>query len=244
MTEPRWRVRQYVPMTTPHPHERAAAELRRDIQDGTFTAGEQLPGGRELAEQYGVSRVTMGKALEILRLEGFVDMAPRRKARVLQPVLPLEAQLREDGLVWPAETGSRGYNDLRTGSRGVDPRATESLRLGPSAPLFVRQSVLLHDGAPWAVQTLFTPEALKADAVGQAATVAPFTDGPLRQETRYTSRWSARPTAPEERGFLRTQDSATVMEIRRVGFTEERPTSYLLTVIRSDRVTIHMDGAS
>ncbi|MEU5959330.1 GntR family transcriptional regulator [Streptomyces sp. NPDC047525] len=238
MSEPRWRVRQYVPMTSPQPHERAAADLRGDIQRGTFTAGEQLPGGRELAERYGVSRVTMGKALESLRLEGFVDMAPRRRARVLQPALPMEAQLHTDGLLWPMDSGERGYNDLQTGSRGVDPRATESLDLRPSAPLFVRQSVLLHDDAPWAIQILFTPKALKVGAIGQAATIGPYTDGPLRQEADYTSRWSARSATPEERGLLRAQAGASVMEIRRIGFTEERPSSFLLTVVRADRVTI------
>ncbi|WP_157876853.1 GntR family transcriptional regulator [Streptomyces graminilatus] len=229
-------------MTTPHPHERAAAALRRDILDGTFGVGGELPGGRELAARYGVARDTVARALGILQAEGFVEKAPRRKARVLRPAPPLEARLHEDGLVWPAETGGLGYNDLRSGGRGTDPRATEALSLATSAPLHVRQAVLLHGGAPWALQTLLTPQALKSASVGRAATVGPFTDGPLREETRYTSSWSARLATPEERGLLRAQDNAAVMEIQRVGFTKERPTSYLLTVVRSDRSSIRMDG--
>lgn len=244
MTGPRRRVRQYVAMTTPHPHERAATALRRDILDRTFGVGEELPGGRELAARYGVARDTMARALEILQGEGLVEIAPRRKARVLQPTPPLEARLHEDGLLWPTETDGLGYNDLRSGGRGMDPRATDALSLSTSAPLYVRQAVLLHGGAPWALQTLFTPTALKSASVGRAATVAPFTDGPLREETRYTSSWSARPATPEERALLRAQGNAAVMEIQRVGFTRERPTSYLLTVVRSDRATIRIDRKS
>ncbi|MEU6352135.1 GntR family transcriptional regulator [Streptomyces sp. NPDC047072] len=231
-------------MTTPHPHERAAAELRRDILEGKFGVGEELPGGRELAERYGVVRDTMRKALEILQREGFVETAPRRKARVLQPAAPLRARLHGDGLLWPADTDDLGYNDLRTSGRSADPGATEALGITPSVPLFVRQAVLLHGGSPWAFQTLFTPKAMPSGPAGQAATVGPFTDGPLGKEARYTSSWSARPATPEERGFLRAQGNAVVMEIRRVGFTDERPTSCLLTVVRSDLVTIEVDSAS
>ncbi|MFI6689304.1 GntR family transcriptional regulator [Streptomyces sp. NPDC050485] len=224
-------------MTSHHPHEQVAAALRADILSGRLTPGEKLPGQRELGEQYDVAPNTMAQALRLLEEEGLVEMAPRRRSRVLQPAAALEARLHEDGLVRPTDAGSSGHNDLRTGSPGTDAAAVEALALAPDAALSVRQAVLLQAGAPWALQTLFTPEAIEALGA-EAATLAPFTAGPLRIENSHTNRWTARSATTEECSLLRSKGGTPVFEIRRVGFTEERPTSYLLTVVRADRVTI------
>ncbi|MEU0214099.1 GntR family transcriptional regulator [Streptomyces sp. NPDC006265] len=230
-------------MTSHHPHEQVAAALRADILSGRLTPGEKLPGQRELAEKYGVAPNTMAQALRVLEEEGLVEMAPRRRSRVLQPTAAMEARLHEDGLVRPADSDGGGHNDIRSGAPGTDAAAVEALNLAPDASLSVRQAVLLQAGAPWALQTLFTPAAL--DVTGaEAATVAPFTVGPLRRETSHANNWTARPATTEECSLLRSRGGAAVFEIRRVGFTDERPTSYLLTVVRADRVTIRTGTAS
>ncbi|RLU82067.1 GntR family transcriptional regulator [Streptomyces griseocarneus] len=236
-----WWVRQDVPMTSHHPHERAAEALRADILGGTFTPGELLPGQRELAGRYGVAPNTMGEALRLLEREGLVEMAPRRRSRVLQPVPRMEAYLSRDGLIDPTDASGLGRNDLRVGARGTDALAAEALGLAPDSLFFIQQAVLLQGGAPWAVQTLFTPEALDAAASGgQVASVAAVAAG----EMRHTGRFAARPASTEERELLRARADATVMEIRRAGFIEERPNSYLVTVIRADRVNILWESGS
>lgn len=233
-----WRVRQDVPMTSHHPHQQVAAALRADILNGTFTPGQKLPGQRELGEKYDVAPNTMAQALRLLEAEGLVEMTPRRRSRVLQPAPSLEARLHEDGLLRPTDRAGLGYDTLRNEARGGEAQAAEALGLAPSSPLHVRQAVLLHTGAPWAVQTLFTLKAVDVAGGDQAATVAPFVGDATRRETRHTSRWSARHAYPEERELLRTRHKATVLEDRRVGFIDERSNSYLLTVVRADRVTI------
>ncbi|GLX22636.1 GntR family transcriptional regulator [Streptomyces lavendulae] len=243
MTKQQWLVRQDVGMTSHHPHERAAAALRADITAGTYAAGEALPGQRELAEKYGVAQNTMGQALRLLEVEGLVEMAPRRRTRVLQSFPHLEVRISGAGHLRPVDTEHLGHADFHAGTRVVNQQAAEALLLAPSARLFESQSLLLHAGTPWAAQTLLTAKELDSGSGDHAATEAPFTTGGTGQETGHRSRWNARPATAEENRLLRGH-GLTVLEIRRVGYVNERPNSYLLTVVRADRVTILTEKTS
>ncbi|HEY2997957.1 MAG TPA: GntR family transcriptional regulator, partial [Acidimicrobiales bacterium] len=50
-----------------------ADELRRRVESGDLAAGALLPSESDLSGAYGVSRVTVRKALELLRDEGLID---------------------------------------------------------------------------------------------------------------------------------------------------------------------------
>lgn len=54
-------------------YQEIAQTLRRDVTDGTLEAGSLLPSESDLSSEHGVSRVTIRKALEVLRDEGLVD---------------------------------------------------------------------------------------------------------------------------------------------------------------------------
>lgn len=243
MAREQWLVRQDVGMTSHHPHERAAAALRADITTGTFAPGEALPGQRELADRYGVAQNTLGQALRLLEAEGLVEMAPRRRTRVLQPFPHLEVRLTNDGHLHPADVDSLGHADLHAGARTVDERAAEALHVPPGKQLFAHQATLLHAGTPWALQTLLTAAAIDAPGGSDTAAVEPFVAVATAQETEHSSRWSGRPATAEENRLLRGH-GLTVLEVRRVGFINERPNSYLLTVVRADRTTIVSESGS
>lgn len=82
-----------------------AEELRAQVSSGALGPGAVLPSEAELAASYGVSRVTVRKALELLREESlirsrqgfgwFVDGPPVRQS--LGPLSTIEAQLVEQG---------------------------------------------------------------------------------------------------------------------------------------------------
>jgi GntR family transcriptional regulator, transcriptional repressor for pyruvate dehydrogenase complex len=61
------------PIATTSAYEQVAARLRQRIQLGLLPAGERLPPERVLAEQLGVSRVTLRDALGILQGEGLIQ---------------------------------------------------------------------------------------------------------------------------------------------------------------------------
>ncbi|GAA3488726.1 GntR family transcriptional regulator [Streptomyces cremeus] len=53
-------------------YEQIAEALRARISDGEFEPGALLPSGRDLADQWSVSRATVIKAMEVLRNDGLV----------------------------------------------------------------------------------------------------------------------------------------------------------------------------
>ncbi|MGI5206471.1 GntR family transcriptional regulator [Spirillospora sp. CA-108201] len=51
---------------------RIADDLRRDIASGVYPVGETLPPGAKIAEEYGVSGMTVSNAIAVLREEGLI----------------------------------------------------------------------------------------------------------------------------------------------------------------------------
>src|SRR6187402_2243464 len=82
-----------------------ADELRHSVTAGAYGAGRLLPSEAELSASFDASRVTVRRALELLREEGildarqgfgwFVASAPVRQT--LGPLATIEAQMAESG---------------------------------------------------------------------------------------------------------------------------------------------------
>ena len=66
-------------------HAHIVGAVRLLIVDGTWPPGFQLPIETDLAEQYGVSRMTMNKALAELAREGFLVRRKKSGTHVAQP---------------------------------------------------------------------------------------------------------------------------------------------------------------
>lgn len=60
------------------PYLKIADELRNRIRDGVYEVGGRLPSARELADELGVARNTVGSAIRLLREEGLVTPVPGR----------------------------------------------------------------------------------------------------------------------------------------------------------------------
>ena len=63
----------------------AAERIQKLIQDGAWRVGERLPGERQLADQLGVSRVSLRHALSLLETLGYLAIEPGRGAFVQAP---------------------------------------------------------------------------------------------------------------------------------------------------------------
>lgn len=59
------------------PSARIADELREQISSGALVPGDQVPTVAQLCRTYSVSRVTVLKALGVLREEGLITTTPR-----------------------------------------------------------------------------------------------------------------------------------------------------------------------
>jgi DNA-binding GntR family transcriptional regulator len=67
------------------PFQRIVDELREQITSGVLLPGEQLPSVSRLCEIHSVSRVTVLKALTIVRDEGLIVTVPRWGSFVAEP---------------------------------------------------------------------------------------------------------------------------------------------------------------
>jgi GntR family transcriptional regulator len=66
-----------MPRTEQYPSDRVLADLRRRIEAGEWDHGEALPAVARLAEQYGVGRGAVSRALRLLAGEGLVRIVSR-----------------------------------------------------------------------------------------------------------------------------------------------------------------------
>ena len=67
-------------------------DLLEGIRNGTYPAGSRLPSEKELAGQYGVSRITSKKALELLAERGMISRMPGRGSFVLETAVKQTAR--------------------------------------------------------------------------------------------------------------------------------------------------------
>ncbi|ASR38561.1 hypothetical protein BAY61_30195 [Prauserella marina] len=65
--------------------EQVATDIRDDVKSGSLKPGAKLPGELELADIYGVARVTVRRAVLELRKEGFLRVTHGRGTFVAKP---------------------------------------------------------------------------------------------------------------------------------------------------------------
>lgn len=147
-------------------------DLRRRVEAGEFAAGRVLPSEAELSASYAASRITIRKALELLREEGLVDsrqgfgwfVAADPLRQTLARLGTIEGQLAESGV-----RSERRILDF--GFVPAPPRARQVL--GSATVLEVRR-LNLADGSPFARVTVWCPEGLGAHVSRAQAEQAPF----------------------------------------------------------------------
>lgn len=128
-----------------------AGELRDQVAAGELIQGAVLPSEAELARAYEVSRVTVRKALEVLRDEGLVSsrqgfgwfVAGDRIRQSLGALSTIEGQLTEQGRVAERRVLSFGFVLAPSGEEVL-----EAVRVN------------LADGRPFALVTVWCPAEL------------------------------------------------------------------------------------
>lgn len=139
-------------------YRRIADDLRLRLEAGEFGAGRLLPSESELSNVYRVSRVTVRKALELLREEGLIDArqgfgwfaAADPLRQTLAELGTIEDQLAEMGVV--SERRIVGFRFI-----AAPPRVCDTL--GVASVLEVVR-VNLADGQPFARVTVWCPAEL------------------------------------------------------------------------------------
>lgn len=156
-------------------HHQVYLDLRSSLDDGTWRPGDRLPTERELAGHYGVSLITVRRALAELAQQGRIERTRGRGTHVLHPrierdfseALSFTAEMQRRGLdpetrlvaarSEPASESVAGALDLRVGSPTL---YLERLRVAAGEPLLLEQVHLPAERFPGLLATDLEHESL------------------------------------------------------------------------------------
>lgn len=223
--------------------------VRRQLQDlvaTTLRPGDALLGERQLEEQFGVSRITVRRAISDLVQDGALVRIKGKGTFVshglVRSTLHL-ASFNEDMRAAGFEPSTRVIN----ASPAVPPAAAaEHLGLAPGQAAYRVTRLRLANGAPVSVDESWLPPALvpgllAEDLTGSLYRLLAATGHPV-QHAEQTVEAAA---APEETAaLLGIQPGAPVLLFRRRSFTGQddpgTPIEYAVSSYRSDRYQVSM----
>lgn len=132
--------------------------IERDIRAGRFSPGDQLPTEAELAQQLGVHRHTVRRAVEILSDQGLLRVEQGRGTFVKEATLRHRLGLRT-AMSTTARNFGRDATREVVGSRRTKANQTQAreLRIATGAPLQRVDTISSVDGMPISFSTYYFP---------------------------------------------------------------------------------------
>lgn len=153
-------------------YERVRQAIAASISDGTYAPGDKLPSESRLAEELGVNRLTVRRAIEELSRAGVVESRQGSGTYVSAPIvrLPLSQRLSTDSLVAGltgqiAEHGLTYEDVLLRAAKVNSPSLNPTLEL-PPGPLWRVDNALMVNGAAWMWSSSWFPRSLLPDPEG------------------------------------------------------------------------------
>jgi GntR family phosphonate transport system transcriptional regulator len=139
--------------------------IERGIADGTFAAGERLPGETEIAETYRVNRHTVRRALATLSERGLVraERGSGTYVEATRLAYPLRSRTRFSEIVGAGGREPRGQLIGATAEPATRELARE-LAVKTGAPLIRVEALRLADRTPICVSTTWLSAARFPDA--------------------------------------------------------------------------------
>lgn len=126
--------------------------LRRDIESGHYTIGEQIPAEHEIVKKFGVARATVRQAISDLVHEGLLlrrqgkgtFVCRTRRLDTIEPLISFTAEMTARGII-------PGAKVTFAGKPGHIPDAVKHV-LGEKDPLFYLQRIRTADEVPIAIE--------------------------------------------------------------------------------------------
>jgi GntR family transcriptional regulator len=194
--------------------------LRRRIADGTYPPGSVLPSETQLIKEFGVSRPTVVRALDTLKLRGEIDREHGRGSFV-KAVAGTAAGDRDrpvGAVLERAEIEEPGV--LVVVERRPAPAAVARLLDVPeSSPLVFRQRVVVEDGVPRELVSLWMlPHVAEAAGLDVERPLSAGVRQSVQAAThtrfgRVTERLMARRPTAEEAASLGLDETAPVLGV-------------------------------
>ena len=221
-------------------YQEIAEALRTRLREGDYAAGRLLPSESELSEEFAASRVTVRRALELLRDEGlvaarqgfgwFVSAEPVRQS--LGRLATIEAQMADSGM-----SPQRRILEFAFVPAGAQVRRI----LGTDQVLRVRR-LNLADGQPFAVVTVWCPAELGQDLSRSDVERSPFYELLHIRLSGATQTIGADAVGPDDAALLGVPPGSPVLRCERITTDESgRPVLYSEHVFPAHRTEFVVD---
>lgn len=203
-------------------YQRVADSIRGQITDGTLRAGDRLPTEPLLVDEYGVSRLTVRHALDVLQAEGLIERFHgrgsfvRRQPRRVAYVSGCGEQERQ-----PPDDGAETETYVRPGSVLAEAPVTALMQVEPGTKLAEYSYFSRRDKRPYSLASIYVPLDL-AELLDAPSGRLPWGDEVCLgleaagvRLARVTERVTARPPTRDEADRLNLPAGATVLEVER-----------------------------
>lgn len=225
--------------------------VQKQIEQGVWVPGDQLPGDQELCEVYGVSRTVVRQALQELSFQGsiarhrgrgtFVAEPKIRSTSLIHSLMGFQADMVERGLdlhnevldkvMLPADSKIAKYLDLET----MDPIVKlERLRFVEGEPIVHVTSFLPYD---------LCPSIMNADLSQQSLYAFLDSDCGLRV-SRGRRGIEAVAVSEREARLLQIEAGSPVIRMESISYLQDgRPIEYFDALFRGDRSRFELEVA-
>jgi len=217
------------------------------IDSGQWQSDQQLPNETKLAENFGVSKITVRQALQELADLGYVRREQGRGTFVSKPKLdhgPRElASFTEEMRRHRRVASSRVIESFET---EANDRVAEALRLRLNEPVFTLKRLRMADGEPLGIQTAYIPLALAPDLAGDdLGNVSLYEHLRTKyglQPSRARETYFSVPAEPAAAELLGIPSGAPVFAVERVTFLPRgKPFEFVESIMRGDRYSIILE---
>jgi GntR family transcriptional regulator len=204
---------------TPPKYAQAVAEIKRRIEHGTYPPGSLLPSEHQLADEFGVSRPTVVRALSTLRQDGWIETQQGKGSFVRGRPRLADAERTRPAQVMELPEAKLTGELVQAGVKLAPRHVTALLGLQAGSRAFVRQRLLTDDGEPAELASAWLPLDL---AQGTGLASADLLHESIRQhlqarkKTRYdhaVEQITARHPTAEEAELLGLDANAPVLNV-------------------------------
>ena len=121
--------------------------FRKNIADGIWKTGDQVPGEMQLCEAYQVSRITVRQAMNLLKAEGYIMRTPGKGSFISEP--PIEQKL--NSFYSFSDDGAKVTSTvLRYDPQKISPEQCDIFRLPAGETVIRLERIRYRDAVPFA----------------------------------------------------------------------------------------------
>lgn len=231
-------------------YRQIADSLREMIASGALVDGDRLPSETQLMEQFGVARMTIRSALQVLQHEGLavaehgrgVFVRQRRPFRRRSVQRLSRSNWGQGHAMWEADTATQDRSftaTIEVSRERASDIVAERLRVPSGTEVVARRRLHSLDGQPMQLSAAFVPASIAAGTPiaqpdsGPGGTYARLED--LGHHlTRFVEEVQARMPTPEEVRRLALLPGVPVITILRVAYSADGPVEVNDIVVNSD----------